>query len=1084
MRMGRGKMLYLLLVILLLTGRSALFGQVFLISIRADGDTEVCPGEPVTATLTVYYGTPPFTVTINDNDGEYLVLKNIEMPYTFEIHPEKDNTYYIADAYDAKDRKGRAYGSITVSVHPVTPVSIVLDRTAFLVTEPGFSLISDPPGGNFSGNGVSANKFYPSVATTQGSPHRITCTYTNQYGCVSTATENLYVLSGQSSVSLLSGGDPVYSFCNNGKEYTIEGENNDGLNGTFTLYRSGSSTPVTGHISDPNPNDNKATLLSNGLLGDYEIVYNYGIGGLNLEASTEFSVLDAGVEGIEDLPPSVCKNDDPYPLVPQISGEDPGATYSFSGPGVSGTQAAGYIFDPGSPDVPADLVEITLNYASSNGCTSDFSTMVLVGRNPEPGFGYAPACIELQGGRVQFENLTTPPESVETWSWDFGDPTSGDENFSDTKNPDHFYTSPGPSTVTLRATTFEGCFAEVQQEIQLVDNPVADFTYSSDCYATDQNTSFLAVPSSEYAEIDTLIWTVRKISGELLEVIGKDPQDATMNYAFPSLNSYRVTLSVENEAGCTGEVTRQLDLIPMQLLTSDGYQETFNGPVADWKVESDDQRESWVLGEPDFAGFEKVKNDDAWYTDLPNYPQGVIEHSWVRSPCFDFSEVKNPVIAMDIMKSFLPDKEGAVLQYQDLGGGDWKTLGSVGDGTNWYNLSEIQYQPGGSDIGWGLEQFEPDTEWVPAEYPAGILGGKHFIKFRIAFASEGRDEVSPGTYNQGFAFDNFTISESMRRRSVLEYFTNAAGSSIAAADSMVKSYATSHAGIIYDLHYHMDYPSEDPMNAYNPLPPLARSVAFGIPDVPYAVLNGGVTLENRFDMVPPDGVPNEEVLKNAASEAPLFDLTLSVEFGSGQLEGTVNVTCLDGSFDSNLQLFIVVIEKLVTSYPGLSGDGTFRNVVLDMIPTPSGQLLGKNWNEGTSVDIPFDWTYVSFVEDVEDLQVVAFVQNRDQGWVLQADAADAQSLVGLDPGVAVVPSMEVYPNPARDHLTVYFGNRTSGKGVIEIVDISGRQVMDAQVEEGLTTRQFDISQLPEGLFMILYRESGSVKGHSRFIRYR
>jgi hypothetical protein len=1082
--MERRKMLYLLLAIFLWIGHMPLSGQVFLISIRAEGATEVCQGESITAILSVYYGTPPFTVVINDNDGEYLTLKDVQMPYTFEIYPEKDNTYYIADAYDAKDRKGRAYGSIEATVHPSTPVSIVLNRTAFLVTEPGFTLTSNPAGGTFSGKGISANKFYPAVATTVGSPHLITCTYENQYGCVSTDTKNIYVLSGQSSVALLSGGEPISTFCNDGAEYTIDGENNDGLSGSFALYRSGSSTPVTGHISDQDPNDNRATLLSDGLLGNYEIVYTYGIGGLELEASTEFSVLDAGVDGIENLPLTVCKNDKPYPLVPRVSGEDPGATYSFTGPGVTGSQGEGYFFDPGSPDVPADIVEISLNYNSSNGCNSNYSTLILVGRNPEVGFGFAPACIDVQGGQVQFENLTAPLESVETWSWDFGDPSSGDNNVSDQQDPEHFYTAPGPRSVTLRATTYEGCSDEVQMEAQLFDNPVADFTYSSDCYAVDQNTSFLAAPSSEYAEIDTLIWTIRNLPGDILEVIGKDPQDATLEYVFPSMNTYKINLSVGSDAGCAGEVTKQLDLIPLQVLTPDGFEETFNLPPPGWKVESSDQLESWVLGEPDFAGFEPVQNDQAWYTELPGYSQGVIEHSWVRSPCFDFSQLRNPVIGLALMKSFLPQKGGAVLQYQELGGGDWKTLGSIGGGTNWYNLSGIQYLPGGSETGWGLELFEPDTEWVAAEYPAGILGGKHDIKFRMAIASGGAEEISPGTFNQGFAFDNFTITESMRRRSVLEYFTNAAGTSMFAADSMVKAYSTSHTGIVYDLHYHMDYPEEDPMNAYNPLPPLARSINYGVPVVPYAVLNGGVTSEYRYNLVPPDGMLSEEILKGAASEAPVFDLSLTVDYGVDRLEGTVNITCLDASFNANLQLYLVVIEKAVTSYPGLSEDGTFRNVVLDMIPSPSGQLLGNNWNVGTSMDFDFSWEYVDFLEDMEDLRVVAFVQDRDHGWVLQADAVDADLQVGTAPAVMTLPSMEVYPNPARDQLTVYFGNRTRGGGELEVVDISGRQVMIMRVQEGLTTRQLDISRLPEGLFMVLYRESGMVQGHARFIRYR
>jgi hypothetical protein len=80
--------------------------------------------------------------------------------------------------------------------------------------------------------------------------------------------------------------------------------------------------------------------------------------------------------------------------------------------------------------------------------------------------------------------------------------------------------------------------------------------------------------------------------------------------------------------------------------------------------------------------------------------------------------------------------------------------------------------------------------------------------------------------------------------------------------------------------------------------------------------------------------------------------------------------------------------------------------------------------------------------------------------------------------------MVLYPNPARDQLTIFFGNRTEMPGQIEVVDISGREVMVMEVQRDITTQQTDISHLPEGLFMIFWKESGLVKGHARFIRTR
>ncbi len=1081
---GKKRSILLFLGILMIFSARQLSGQSFYISLRSDGPTNICQGDPVTLILSVFGGNDPFTVVINDNDGEFMELKDIDMPYTFEIFPEQDNKYYIASAYDRRNRPGTVWGNpVSVEVYPSTPVSILMDRTAFLVTESGVPLESDPSGATFSGIGVSGSTFYPKVATTAGSPHLLTCTFENQWGCISNDTEDLYVLSGESSVSLVSGGEPVYSFCNDGSSYTIIGSNEDNLHGSFALYEQGSSTPVTGQITDPDPDDDRATLLTEGLSGEYDIVYTYGIGGLEIEASTSFIVLDVGLTGIRDLPETACKGDDPYPLIPEVSDPDPGASFTFSGPGVSGNQADGYFFDPGNQEVPLEQIEIRLDYTASNGCALESSVFILVGESPDVSFSLEPVCMDPQGGMVYFENLTVPKGSVVSWEWNFGDPSSGDNNSSDLENPDHFYTSPGPRTITLTATSFEGCSGQSGIDTLFVDHPVAEFTFSSDCFADGQSIFMIAGPVSEFADLDTMVWTIRTGEGDLLDEIGKGPLDDTLEYSFPSADIFDVNLYVENETGCAGEITKSIELFSLYTVTATGYLETFDQTVNDWSVASSDQLESWRLGEPDFRDFQPVKSDRAWYTDLPEYKEGVIEHSWVRSPCFDFSGLRNPVIGMDIMKSFEPDHGGAVLQYQESVGGPWQTLGVPGGGTNWYNKSDILYLPGGSSTGWGLETFEPDTEWLPASHPGNQLARKSRIKFRIAFASGGSKEIAPGVYNQGFAFDNFSISESMHRRSVLEYFTNAAGEIIQAADSMVNHFAIKHTGIVYDIHYHMNYPQEDPMYLYNPFAPSTRAFNYGIPDVPYAVLNGGVTPEYRYTLDPPDGELDDALLIESALENPDFDLSLSVDFQADKLDGSVLVTCMNDSVEYSVQLYVVVLESKVTAYPHLNQEG-FRNVVVDMIPSPTGKLLGNNWNDGSTAEYQFEWEYVPYVEDPEDLYLVAFVQDRDQGWVLQADAAYHSPLSGIDGYESISRSMVLYPNPARDLATVYFGEVTGPDDILEIVDISGRKIVVSGLRQGMMSVELDFSGIPEGFFMIFWKQSGSLKDHVRFIRVR
>jgi hypothetical protein len=1074
---------YPFLLVLLFLSQGSLSGQSFSVTISSEGDTEVCLGDSVAAVLNFSGGRSPYTVVINDNEGEYLLLEKIKSPYTFYISPESDNTYYIASAVDNRGRKGSASGSVSVVVHQPTPVSIIMDRIAFLVTEPGYPLTSSPPGGTFAGNGVSGDTFYPAVATPVGSPHQISCIYVNQYECASEDSEEVFVFWGEAAVYLLSGDDTITAICDGSSTCTIKGSNEDNLPGTFELFRKDSVTSLPGHITDDDLTDNEATLWLDGLKGAFEIVYTCGMETLEISASTGFTVDHIGSIGIRDLPDSLCKNDDPCPLFPDIGFEDPFPTFTFSGPGVSGNQWDGFFLDPGDQGVTPGPSEIHLEYISSYGCGAETTGMVHVGFTPDVSFIPDQICLAEGGSNISFSNLTGQKDLIAEWIWDFGDPASGMNNSSNLENPGHFYAEPGFRTIVLGATTLEGCSARHEVDTLLADYPVADFTWNNDCYAEDQVTTFLAGPVSAYSDIDTLIWTFRSADGELLEVIGKGPAEPALDHSFSSVGLFDVTLLVENAAGCQGEITRRVELLPVHALANDDYLETFDGLVLGWSVASEESTESWNLGEPDFAGFQQAENDKAWYTDLPGQPENYLEHSWVRSPCFDLSGLNNPVIRLDIMKSFRPGIDGAVIQYQDQVGQGWETLGTIGDGLNWYNDSAIYLKPGGSSTGWGLALFEPDTTWVPASHSLGVLAGNPHVKFRLAVASSGSQEITPGVFSQGFAFDNFFIGEPLIRRSVLEYFTNASGDSMFSADSIVKRFAMEHAGTVIDLYYHMETPEDDPMNSNNPYPSSTRSFNYGVPVVPYAVLNGGVTPEYRFDLSPPPMELDDLPLIRSSLEAPLFDLSLSVDYQENRLEGNISVTCLGDAFDSYLLLYIVVIELEVTAYPYLNQGIPFRNVVLDMLPT-TGILLGNNWKPGTTEETGFSWGYASYIEDVDDLCVVAFVQDRDinNRWILQAVAVPHPDYVGIPGKTDVNRPMHLYPNPARDYLHIDFGVRTGNEGELVVVDISGRVVMKTIIQQDTADQQIDISQLPEGMFVVLWRESGMVLGHAKLVR--
>jgi len=202
------------------------------------------------------------------------------------------------------------------------------------------------------------------------------------------------------SVHLESQGDIITLICESAGDYRFVGTNNDGTIGTFALFESVSGNPVSGHITDLA--DNTAILLPAGLDGAYRVVYSFLVGQITSSVSSNFTVTlleDIEIQGLSD---SVCKNDLPYLLIPVPSLSDPGATFTFSGPGVSGNQSTGYYYNPASSQVSEGWVQISLFYNSTLGCQVLNTISIYNSFVPALSFSTASSCIPATGGLIQF----------------------------------------------------------------------------------------------------------------------------------------------------------------------------------------------------------------------------------------------------------------------------------------------------------------------------------------------------------------------------------------------------------------------------------------------------------------------------------------------------------------------------------------------------------------------------------------------------------------------------------------------------------------------------------------------------------
>lgn len=158
----------------------------------------------------------------------------------------------------------------------------------------------------------------------------------------------------------------------------------------------------------------------------------------------------------------------------------------------------------------------------------------------------------------------------------------------------------------------------------------------------------------------------------------------------------------------------------------------------------------WILG-----------NSAVVFPPLEPYYYGPDERSAAVSPEFDFSNLTNPGIKMNIWWESEYSVDGTVLQSSIDGGTTWQTVGNYLDATNWYNDSSISAMPGGGVVGWTGDTATSQTGsggWVEAQHPLWGLGGESSVRLRFAFASDGGQDSAVSVFD-GFAFDDVIVAE-------------------------------------------------------------------------------------------------------------------------------------------------------------------------------------------------------------------------------------------------------------------------------------------------------------------------------------
>ncbi|HEY9664390.1 MAG TPA: PKD domain-containing protein, partial [Allocoleopsis sp.] len=176
--------------------------------------------------------------------------------------------------------------------------------------------------------------------------------------------------------------------------------------------------------------------------------------------------------------------------------------------------------------------------------------------DPPPTAAFTASTPACEGGTINFtdNSVSNGSGTINTWAWDFGDPSSGPNNTSNLQNPTHTFAAPGVYTVTLQVQTASGCQSTVYSfQVTIHPKPIPDFALPGVCLPTG---------FAQFNDLSTIA-AGESITGWDWDFGDGSPhsnlQNPTHNYA--GTGPYNVTLTTTSSNGCVASITKTLTTI-------------------------------------------------------------------------------------------------------------------------------------------------------------------------------------------------------------------------------------------------------------------------------------------------------------------------------------------------------------------------------------------------------------------------------------------------------------------------------------------------------------------------------------------
>lgn len=198
---------------------------------------------------------------------------------------------------------------------------------------------------------------------------------------------------------------------------------------------------------------------------------------------------------------------------------------------------------------------VSLTAIAASGCAETTTRTIFTHPNPMADFSVKSACQDSVVFTSNASVIAGSLDYIQTFAWEFGDPSSGIANTSDWSSPYHVYQQTGTYPISLIVTTGNGCADSITMQVEVFPTPEAAFTYEDNC--ANENTRFTDL-STVGANTPLTAW-----SWDFGQGIVSSKQNPAISFSGFGPGVYEAVFAIATSENCVDTMRKEIIINPV-----------------------------------------------------------------------------------------------------------------------------------------------------------------------------------------------------------------------------------------------------------------------------------------------------------------------------------------------------------------------------------------------------------------------------------------------------------------------------------------------------------------------------------------